>query len=98
MLATAFKETLLEQVPIEDKYVVSAAQKYFESLMENGDKTAFMIPDCPIVDSLIKILDKAREDLSSLNPTNKIFFMYLDWYAAFLNSLHAERFGLWDEY
>ena len=57
-----------------------------------------MIPDCPIVDSLIEILDKAREDLSSSNLTNKIFFMYLDWYDAFLNNLHAERLGLWDEY
>ena len=40
LLATALKEILLEQVPIEDKYAVSAAQKYFESLMENSDKTA----------------------------------------------------------
>ena len=97
-VATALKEILLEQILLEDEYTVTAAKEYFDALIENSEKTAFNIPDCPIVDSLVEVLDKARDDLSSTNPTNKIFFMYLDWYDSLLNNLHAERMGLWDKY
>ena len=50
MVATALKEIILDQIPLEDKYAVTAAQEYFESLMENGEKAAFNIPDCPIME------------------------------------------------
>ena len=39
LVATALKEILLEQIPLEDKYAVTAAQvQYFESLTENCEK------------------------------------------------------------
>lgn len=98
LASTALKLLLLEQIPEDKQYAVEAAKDYFSALMRNEAKTPFLIPEsCPVVQNLLQIVTETKEMLS-LSPTNKLFFMYLDLYDAFLNNLHAERLGLWDDY
>ncbi len=65
LLSTALKEILIEQVPEKDQYAVELAVKYYDSLIENEDKTPFKLPEeCPIIDNHMEILDKLRTELS----------------------------------
>ena len=94
LAASSLKTILLEQIDDEEeKLAITLARDYFLSMMENLEETPFKIPENSIaVEQLFQTVENQRESLSK-SPTNKLFFMYLDWYDAFLNNLHAERLG-----
>ena len=98
LFSTALKQILIEQIPEQHQYAVEEAVKYFNALIENEDKTPFDLPEeCPIVDNLMVIMNDLRAELSQ-NPTNRVFFMYLDWWDIFLINLESERLGQWHQY
>lgn len=75
LVTTALKEMLLENVPDEEKYAITAAGEYYNDLVKNEDKTSFRIPDeCPILENLLNSLDNTREGLCTISKTNETYF------------------------